>query len=204
MGADWLDSGKGGPEGAFSTAFWEGQRSDLDSGQFWADRIKSHYGEPVERLRIALENLPLPGAFREAATATRALIRERRKREESWSDELRLLYWLAAVMSLSVPYSDALREPGFNVMETIPGEVIQGLCFSYDELGYNKLALLNRTDMKWLEESWGSPANHSTLHDIHHSVWKEYEQRLVTRRQIENDKLVADLRGLLRGEGNDG
>lgn len=166
----------------FSTDFWSGHHEELQAGEFWADHIKNLRGEPVKRLKLALENLPLPASFREAAIATRALIKEKRKTNQNYEDELVLLYWLAAINSFSVPYSEALQEPGYNVIELIPGKKLKELPFTYQELGYEQLELLNKTDAKWLIEAWGNPTAHSTLHKIHKNVWCEYEQKLKAKR----------------------
>lgn len=162
----------------FSSNFWLIHRQDIDSGEFWADRIKQYRGEPAERLRIAINNLPLPGAFREAAIATRALINKKKKEKSSYQEELALLYWLAAVDSFSVPYSKVLNQPGYNVIESIPGAVVKNLPFNYQDLGYERLRLLNKTDVKWLRETWGDPKSHTTLHLLHNDVWKKYEAEL--------------------------
>lgn len=163
--------------------FWSRHRDELQSGEFWADRIKKLRGEPVKRLEVALENMPLPASFREAAIATRALIRDKRKQKASYDEELALLYWLAAINSFSIPYSEVLKEPGYNVIESIPGKKLKGLPFSYKSLGYEKLALLNKTDIKWLTESWGEPDEHTTLHQMHNDVWVEYELKLKGKRK---------------------
>ena len=162
--------------------FWSRHRSELQSGEFWANRIKKLQGEPVKRLVVALKNMPLPASFREAAIATRALIRDKRQRKASYDDELALLYWLAAINSFSIPYSEVLKEPGYNVIESIPGDKLKGLPFSYKSLGYEKLELLNKTDINWLIERWGEPDAHTTLHEMHNDVWVEYELKLKSKR----------------------
>jgi hypothetical protein len=204
MTTKWIDAQENDNADALAAAFWERHRDELTSGAFWADRIKTHYGEPAERLRVAIENLPLPGAFREAAVAARAFIRQQRKQNGDDTDWLRLLYWLAAVESFSIPYSEVLQEPGFNVMQSIPGEVVRALRFTYRELGHKQLRLLNRTDVNWLEDKWGTPASHTTLHDLHRSVWEEYEERLRARRDTERTKLIEELVDLADGRSSDG
>lgn len=144
-----------------------------------------------------MENLPVTGAFTEAAVAVRALIRHQRKKGLDGGSWLQLLYWLAAVASFSIPYSTVLQEPGFNVMETIPGEVIHGLRFSYRELGHKHLSLLNKTDIKWLEKAWGEPTSHTTLHELHKDVWGEYETRLYLKREAERAQFIERLAALL-------
>ena len=182
MTKSWHETAKDQESESFSSAFWERHREDLASGRFWFDRIAAVREDPAARLRLALENLPLPAAFREAAIATRALIRERRRVKAPYSQELALLYWLAAVASFSVPYSDRLQGPGYNVLEATPGEVLRGLTFSYAELGYERLTLLNKTDAKWIVDAWGEPWQHTTLHVIHAATWAKYEDRAIARR----------------------
>lgn len=165
-----------------SEAFLAKICSDLQSGNFWADRIKQYRREPAKSLQTALENLPLPAVFREGAIAIRSLIREKISSNEIYDNELSLLYWLAAIDSLSVPYSEVLKEPGYNVMKSIPGKTLKGLAFTYAELGYSELKLLNKTDIKWIVERWGESEHHSTLHRMYDGLWREYEEKLLAQR----------------------
>ena len=112
---------------------------------------------------MALDHLPLPAAFRNAAVSTRALIRMVKKIQETSERELTLLYWLAAIRSFMLDYAPRLKEPGFNVVESIPGRYLCSLPYTYSELGYRELSLLNKTDVKWLTEAWGEPISHTTL-----------------------------------------
>lgn len=175
-----------------TTEFWNRHSEELNNDNFWADRIKKYKGEPAKRLKLALENMPLPASFREAAIATRALIREKRKNKESYDEQLYLLYWLAAVDSFSIPYSEKLKEPGYNVIESIPGEKLKTLPFSYKHLGYTDLTLLNKTDVKWLIETWGEPQAHSTLHRLHFDVWEKYEDKLRIKRNSDTFSLTIE------------
>ena len=196
MSSPWLSGTSLQDADAFSDEFWQQHRDSLSRGQFWADRIKDLRNQPIERLRLAVDNFPLPGAFREAAVAVRALIKDKKKTEASFSEELACLYWLAAIESFSMAYSERLTEPGFNVLQSIPGQVVIGLPFSYRTLGYERLALLNKTDRKWIEAAWGAPATHSTLLDMHRQVWNEYEERLYQRRQSERQRFSTEIREL--------
>lgn len=171
----WLNTSDTQSSAANQAAFWDKLRADLQDGTFWADRITEFRDQPIERLKLAIENLPLPAAFREAAIAIRALIRERIKKNEDFADELALLYWLAAVESFGVPYSEYLQQPGFNVLQSIPGAVIKCLPFSYSQLGYKHLRLLNKTDVKWCVARWGESLDHTTLNKLHAETWRKFE-----------------------------
>jgi hypothetical protein len=107
-----------------------------------------------------------------------------------------LLYWLAAINSFSIPYSTVLQEPGYNVIESIPGEKLKSLPFSYHELGYNKLELLKKTDIKWLIELWGEPTAHTTLHEMHNDVWRQYETKLKNKRNRRKEEFISELKSL--------
>ncbi|MFL1906790.1 hypothetical protein [Plesiomonas shigelloides] len=177
----------------YAVDFWSRHRDELQKGEFWYDRIKKLRAEPEKRLVLAIENLPLPAAFREAAIATRALIRDKRKQKIEYEEELAILYWLAAINSFHIPYSDVLKEPGYNVVESIPGKKLKELPFSYKALGYSKLELLNKTDVKWLCEHWGEPDDHTTLHEIHNDVWREYEGKLKEKRIKRNEEFIKSI-----------
>lgn len=174
----------------YSSIFWQKHITDLKKGEFWADKIKNFKSQPEERLGIAIENLPLPGAFHEAAIAIRTIIREKRKNKHDYQDQLRQLYWLAAVNSFYIPYAKVLKEPGFNVMAIIPKSEIKKFIISYENLGYEKLNLFNKTDIKWLKEQWGEPNNHSTLNEIYSDLWEKYELYLLN----EKNKFLAGLK----------
>ncbi|MGR6502888.1 hypothetical protein [Shewanella sp. Koi 1] len=180
----------------YAVDFWSRHRDELQKGEFWADRIKKLRDDPEKRLALAIENLPLPASFREAAIATRALIRDKRKQKIEYEEELALLYWLAAINSFSIPYSDVLKEPGYNVVESVPGKKLKGLPFSYKTLGYSKLELLNKTDVKWLCELWGEPGGHTTLHEMHNDVWREYEGKLKAKRTKRDEEFIKSINEL--------
>lgn len=143
---------------------------------FWYDRCKKLRDNPRKRLLLSIKNLPLPAAFKESAIATRALIKEKRKNNEEQQEELELLYWLSAINSFHKPYSHKAETPGYNIIKMITFDKIKILNFSYKNLGYKYLDLLNKTDIRWIVESWGEPENHTTLNDIHIQLWERYEE----------------------------
>lgn len=185
----WLDTSDARNSAQAQDARWDQLRAELRDGTFWADRIAQFRDQPVERLKLAIENLPLPAAFREAAIATRALVRARIQRGEDVTQELALLYWLAAVESFGLPYSEHLRQPGFNVLQSVPGDVIKALPFSYAQLGYKQLGLLNKTDVKWFVAQWGEPIGHTTLNALHYDIWQKYEIEEKSRQERQLRKL---------------
>ena len=147
-------------------------------GVFWADHIKTLKDNPEARLTVAQDYQPLPAAFREAAIALRALIRERRKSKREYKDFLLGLYRTAATENflLGTPYLEGIG-PGFNIAADIPRDVWQQLELPYEEIGYEKLELLNKTDVKWLVEAWGEPSTHQIAQQFHKALWKDAVQK---------------------------
>lgn len=184
----WLDITSDEESQIFSEQFWSKAGLDLKKGEFWADEIKNLKANPDARLKKALDNFPLPAGFREAAIALRAIIRAKRKTSEDYSNELTFLYQVAAVNSFSVPYSKRLKEPGFNILESMPGAEVFSLTTSWYEIGYEKLELLKKTDIKWMVELWGEPKSHKSMNQIYLGLWKEYEDKLIEKRKNENRK----------------
>ena len=190
----WIDTDGIDEATGNSRTFWAQMRLDLAAGQFWADEIKKYREEPAKALSMALDHLPLPAAFRNAAVSARTLIRMRKKSKETFEQELTLLYWLAAIRSFMLDYAPRLKEPGFNVVESIPGRYLCSLPYTYSELGFRELPLLNKTDVKWLTEAWGEPTSHTTLNAMYRPVWEENESKLVFRRKKERSAMFDLLR----------
>ena len=71
----------------------------IESGEFWFDIIKTVRNDNAKRLKMALKELPLPAAFDESAKAIRSIIRDKKKQNISFDDELKFLYKLACVRS---------------------------------------------------------------------------------------------------------
>ena len=151
--------------------------------EFWADRATAAKNEPQKRFDISFENLPLPGAFRHAAIAVRSMIKEKKKLAEDYEDELKLLYWILAVDSFSIPYSPNIEAPCYNVISSIPGEKIKMLNISYPQVGYKNLKLANKTDCKRFVEYWGEPNSHTTLYNVYNDLWVQYEEKF----KLENE-----------------
>lgn len=168
-------------------SFWANLKKEFDDDNSWVGRVKSE-SDDNQKLELALKYIPLPQAFKQSAIALRSLIKSKKKDSAPYIDELYFLYWLASIKSFSVPYSQLLGEPGFNVLSRVSGCEILDLCISYDEIGYEHLDLLNKSDIKLLIENFGEPKNNNVLYNIHYDLWHRYEIKL----KAEKDKDLRD------------
>lgn len=198
MSVNWLDTSDDTVAMERAHQFWAELKSDVDTNMFWYDRIKKLRNQPSDRLNEALANLPLPAAFRDAATALRVMVREKRKLGKTYEEDISFLYWLAAVESFMLAYAERLKEPGFNVMESAPGKLVGSLPFTYSELGYHKLSLLNKTDCKWIVEAWGEPDSHKTLNEMYQQIWNKYENKLIKDREKSNKNVRQAIKDISR------
>ena len=63
-----------GPERSRATHAETGMPQTVPAGVFWIDDVEGAEADPTERLALAHKYMPLPAAFREAATVLRGLI----------------------------------------------------------------------------------------------------------------------------------
>lgn len=170
------------------SGFWERHRSAIEQNAFWADEIQKEKNNPAERLAMALRNLPLPAAFREAAKALRQVIRAARSARESVNEPLTMFYNLAAAESFvsASAYIEELLEPAFNAIEMLSENDWRSLRFEYAHLGYERLPLLNKTDRRWMREAWGEPETHTTLRALSSEIWNAAVRKLIAKRVAEH------------------
>lgn len=149
-----------------------------EDGRFWADAIRDTYDDPPRRLEMAKRNLPLPAAFREAAIALRAIIRAKRKLSEPFELELAELHKLAAIASLA-PYDS---------LDITPFAEIEKLDLSAGNVGWDELALLNKTDRQLMAETWPAPSRHT----IGEAVYPDIRRKGSAAVQRHNDIMLKE------------
>lgn len=171
-----------------------------EKGEFWADAIRKLINDPEERLKMAKRHLPAPAAFREAALALRAIIRECRKQKTDFSAALTDLYRLAAIWSFYIDYAPRLKQPGYNVLARVPFKEFEAMSLEWETLGWEKLDLLTKTDRNWMREAWGEAPTHTTAYDKYRDVWERYENILITEESDRNSKFGRTLRSLGKKE----
>lgn len=123
-----------------------------------------------------LYNLPIPAAFREAMIALRSIIKDKNNDSIDSKDDYNLLYRLGVINSMAMPYSEFLKQPGFNVLERIPGGMLFNLDIPYKKIGYNQIELFNKIDCKNFVNLWGEPESHQTMNTYYNNIWIKYER----------------------------
>lgn len=192
----WTPVATDHPDGSWSARVPGPERED---GRFWADAIADVKDDPRKRLEIARRHFPLPGAFREAAIALRALIRDARKREAEFESLLRELHHYAAISSWCLPYNEVAREPGFNVFERTPYARLAALDLGWDLVGCDALLLLNKTDRSIMRDAWGEPKAHRTANNLYRELWERGCQEVALYRARGRAELMREIEEIARG-----
>jgi hypothetical protein len=149
-----------------------GMPQTVPRGVFWVDDFEQLEVNPTKRLLLARKYLPLPAAFREAATALRAMILSAARNGADGDDLLFQLYVTAAQANFLLSTPSVIGAGSrYDVAASIPKTIWQQLPMPYAEIGYRHLRLLTYTDCDWLTVAWGEPDRHSTARAHHQAVW---------------------------------
>ena len=92
----------------------------------------------------------------------RAKIRAKRKNKEPHTDLLQALYG-AAVAADFVKALEFEYLPPHYMARFVGATEVQAVAFSFSTLGYQSISALGKTDVKWLVEAFGEPAEHQSL-----------------------------------------
>ncbi|WP_291518718.1 3'-5' exonuclease [Acidovorax sp.] len=135
---------------------------------------------PAELVRAHLTEHALnpwgPLGARELAKALRGLVRERRKQKAPHADMLRALYG-ACVMA---DFIDALRFEGSQphyMARFVSRADLAAVHLDFSAVGYQCIDALGKTDIKWLVETFGEPAEHVAITAAWPEVWKNAVRR---------------------------
>lgn len=110
------------------------------------------------------------------AKELRALIRERRKAKEPYQDLLQALYGACVAADLSASLKFEATQPHYmarfvDINELRPVEL------DFRVMGYQCIESLSKTDVKWLVEAFGEPAEHQSFD----ALWPHIRRNAVAR-----------------------
>jgi DNA polymerase-3 subunit epsilon len=114
----------------------------------------------LEQLKKVMQQGP-HGAT-ELAKAVRAIVREKRKAKEPHTDLLKALYGACVLADVSASLGFEGTQPHYMARFVSLEELEQVQC-DYATLGYQFIQALGKTDIKWLVEAFGEPAEHQSF-----------------------------------------
>lgn len=110
------------------------------------------------------------------AKELRALIREKRKSKEPYQDLLRALYGACVAADLAKSVAFEGTQPHYMVRFVDLNE-LQSVTLDYSVMGYQLIESLSKTDVKWLVEAFGEPAEHQSFD----ALWPSIRRNAIAR-----------------------
>jgi hypothetical protein len=134
----------------------------------WLAQIKTlrEAGQLTVALTLSRENFPRTQAFQQAAIILRQQIRNSLEHFQPADALLAELFHTAALADLfRTSSSHKPHDPQAALA------AVRDLTFSYGNIGYLRLKLLNKSDIRALEQLWGSPATHRHVEEVLGELW---------------------------------
>jgi DNA polymerase III epsilon subunit-like protein len=110
------------------------------------------------------------------AKELRALIREKRKAKEPHHDLLRALYGACLATDIAKAIAFEGTQPHYMVRFVDINE-LEAVKLDYGAIGYQCIESLTKTDVKWLVEAFGEPAEHQSFD----SMWPNIRRNAIAR-----------------------
>ncbi len=164
----------------YSKEFWRQFGIDLVSGDYSSIQTRHLDSITLKVIKEQLEADPDYDSLVAISQHIRASFLDQQEKDERYREYLSLLYWLAAVSSFFFNKNKQYVKP-LNKLNP-PKTSLLTLPFSYHDLGYKELILLEKEDIDALIKTWGRPRNHKTLREIHPNFWNAYSGENVESR----------------------
>ena len=150
------------------------RREGSDKAYAWIQLFIPIEVAKLKELHAAQENGPY-GAHT-IAKALRALIRERRKAKEPHEELLQALYGacVAAHFSASLGFKDI---GPVEMSSFVDINELRSVEIDFKTMGYECVESLSKTDVKWLVEAFGEPADHQSFEGL----WPEIGRNALAR-----------------------
>jgi DNA polymerase-3 subunit epsilon len=155
------------------------------------ERLEKSVEPNEERLQRALNTLPIEESFKEAAICIRKLIADKMRKHEDPRNELTHLHKLAQQHAfLNFQFGAGHPEQAADhrawlwshvAAEIATQDDLNAIVGSYQQVGYQYLPLLNKTDTKRLIKVFGEPTAHIIPRENNKMIWERYRKE--ARRQ---------------------
>ena len=140
----------------------------------WLELSKAQQaeGDFAQALSTCSKALPQLGAFKQCLLILRAQIRTLKKAQQADDAALALLYQHGAMASFFHHKGPGQKPLSPSACKKIDYSKFAHLRTPYQELGYEHLSLLTKTDIKWLTQAWGEPNAHTPIRELHAEQWQ--------------------------------
>lgn len=140
----------------------------------WMSRVamEKSQGNFAAALQLCEQEFPLWSAFNQACIILRTTIKPLTKDNPEKILLLSKLYGVAAKAELL--HEKSVNSPHLPLaqLKQLDLDEIDGLLFSYDDIGYANLRLIKKSDVKLMLAAWGRPAKHTSPRTVHQAWWQ--------------------------------
>lgn len=150
------------------------RREGYEKAFAWLSPFVSLEIAKLDQLQAALEMGPHGASA--IAKELRALIRARRKLKEPYRDLLLALYGVCVANDLAESMRFEGTQPHYMVRFVDINE-LQEVKLEYRTMGYQCIESLSKTDVKWLVEEFGEPAEHQSFE----ALWPHIRKNAIAR-----------------------
>jgi DNA polymerase III epsilon subunit-like protein len=110
------------------------------------------------------------------AKGLRTLIRERRKTKQPYQDLLQALYGVSVAADLSASLKFEGTQPHY-MARFVDINDLHSIELDFRTMGYQCIESLSKTDVKWLVETFGEPAEHQSFN----ALWPHIQRNAIAR-----------------------
>lgn len=141
------------------------------AGDTWLAQIRSlrESGQLDAALGLSKAHFPKTQAFQQAAIILRQQIREGLEQFQPVETPLKELFHVAALADLFRSSSSHKPQDPLAALAAV-----RNLSFHYAAIGHQRLKLLNKSDVRALEQLWGSPAAHRHVEEVLGEDWLKW------------------------------
>lgn len=174
----------------------------MNAAEFWADAVKrlKRSNQYSEAAAICRHAMPAPAAYREVLVCLRKLVGA-----DAHADLLLELYryaieadFLNRISCVEIPTPAGTTSlPAFNVAEIVWGWLREEpLRIDYQDIGYERVTTLNKSDRRRLAAAFGEPRTHRDPCEEFRSLWDKGVAELARREEAELREMRETLKAL--------
>ena len=156
------------------------QESEEGGPWLWEIKRLRERGDFAEALARSRARHPRVQAYQQTLVTLRAEIKLAQRDGRSLQPMLSSLYRHAALADLFRHDSPCRPDPDNPLAPRLAALAAERLDLPWPLIGYRRLRLLTRTDIRLLTEAWGEPDAHRHAEEVEREAWRELEREAET------------------------
>lgn len=154
------------------------EAAESEEGAPWLQELKRlrERGDFPRALALSRVRHPRVQAYQQTLVTLRAEIKQAQREGRSLQPMLSSLYRHAALADLFRHDSRCRPDPDSPLAPHLAALAAEHLDLPWPQIGYRRLRLLTRTDIRLLTEAWGEPDAHRHAEEVEGEAWRELQR----------------------------